>query len=51
MNKYETPVIEKMELNAVDVILTSPEIPNPEELITKGAQIGNVDSNQFNMFN
>ena len=51
MNKYETPIIEKQELDAIDVISTSGEENLPDELITKGSQIGNIDSNQFSMFN
>ncbi len=49
MNKYETPVIEKHEFEAVDVILES-ATDTADFLITRGAQIGNLDSNKFNMF-
>lgn len=51
MNKYETPVIEKQEFEAQDVIFTSNQETLPEMLIKKGSQIGNIDSEQFSIFN
>ena len=51
MNKYETPIIEKHELDAEDIILTSSEEILFQTLITKGSQVGNIDSNQYSIFN